>query len=177
VSLSVAAIQPPAAIFREEQRFGWWVYALLAVMMAMAWALFLHRGGGAGRAAAGFDHQAYLVGVAVGMILPAVLVVGVLRMSTVVTPGVVRVWFGFVPTVRRAFPIDAVARVEVVQYRPLRDYGFWGVRIGPDGERVFNARGDRGVRLHLLDGSRVLIGSQRPEDLALAVEGALRPGL
>ena len=27
VSLSVAAIQPPSAIYREEQRFGWWIYA------------------------------------------------------------------------------------------------------------------------------------------------------
>jgi hypothetical protein len=42
---------------------------------------------------------------------------------------------------------------------------------------VLNARGDRGVRIELADGSRLLVGSQRPEDLALALERAmLRPG-
>ena len=67
-------------------------------------------------------------------------------------------------------------RLEVVSYRPLADYGGWGIRSGRDGERVLNARGNRGVRLDLADGSRLLIGSQRPEALALALERALRPG-
>ena len=37
------------------------------------------------------------------------------------------------------------------------------------------ARGNTGVRLFLTDGTRLLIGSQRPEALALAVEKAIRP--
>lgn len=38
------------------------------------------------------------------------------------------------------------------------------------GENVaLNARGDRGVRLMLTDGRRVLVGSQRAEELAAAL--------
>ena len=117
------------------------------------------------------------LGIAVGFGLPLLLVVGVLRMTTEVTPTDVRVWFGWVPTYRRVVPIAAIRRVEVVSYRPIPDYGGWGIRPGRDGERVLNARGNRGVRLDLTDGSRLLIGSQRPEELALAIEGALRPGI
>ena len=62
-------------------------------------------------------------------------------------------------------------------YRPLADYGGWGVRTGRDGERVLNARGNRGVRLDLSDGTRLLVGSQRPEALAVAIERAIRPGV
>ena len=69
-----------------------------------------------------------------------------------------------------------LVRSVVEVYRPVLDYGGWGIRRGRDGERVLNARGDRGVRLHHFDGSKILIGSQRAEELALAVEGALRPG-
>ncbi len=47
---------------------------------------------------------------------------------------------------------------------------------GRDGERALIARGNRGVRLELIDGSKLLIGSQRPEALAMALERALRPG-
>jgi hypothetical protein len=63
-----------------------------------------------------------------------------------------------------------------VNYRPIADYGFWGVRAGRDGERAFIARGNRGVRLELIDGTKILIGSQRPEALASVLDGALRPG-
>ena len=63
------------------------------------------------------------------MVLPPVLVVGVLRMTTEVAPGVVRVWFGWVPTYRRLIDLSTVLRIEVIQYRPLRDYGGWGIRV------------------------------------------------
>jgi len=177
VSLAVAAIQPPSAIFREEQRFGWWLYALLAAMMAVAWSMLLGQRPGVANPGAGPHGQILIASIAAGLVLPVLLVVGVLRMTTVVTPTEVHVWFGFLPTYRRALPFGSIARAEIVQYRPIRDHGGWGIRSTRDGERVFNARGDRGVRLHLLDGSKVLIGSQRPEELFLAVEGALRPGV
>ncbi len=71
----------------------------------------------------------------------------------------------------------SIVRIEVVSYRPLMDYGGWGIRVGRDGERVLNARGNRGVRIELTDGTRLLIGSQRPEALAVAIERTLlRPG-
>jgi hypothetical protein len=70
-----------------------------------------------------------------------------------------------------------VQKIEVVTYRPFRDFGGWGIRAGRNGERALCARGDRGVRLELLDGTRLLIGSQTPEALATAIERAVRPGL
>ena len=173
----VTALRPPAAIYREEQNFGWWVYALLAVMVALGCAglgrdhparpnpVPAHRGGGV----------EVPLALAVGLTLPAVLVVGVLRMTTEVTPSEVRVWYGWLPTYRRAVPVGGIVRADVVRYRPVRDCWGWGVRKGLDGEIVLNARGDRGVRLTLADGSRLLIGSQRPEELAAAIWRAIRP--
>ena len=152
-----------------------WIYALLALMMSLAWAMF--EGLGPFNAMAVPRHGLkHLFAVAVGFSLPVVLLVGVLRMTTLVTPTDVRVWFGFLPSYRREIATSSISRVEVVQYRPILDCKGWGVRTGLDGERVYNARGNRGVRLHLVDGSKILIGSQRPEELALAVEGVRRPG-
>ena len=177
MSLTVAAIQPPAAIFREEQRFGWWTYIILALMMLGAWSVYLGRGHGFPHPIVLEHNRTVSAGIALGLTLPVLLVLGVLRMTTIVTPAEVRVWLGFLPSYRRSIPISTIDRVEVVQFHPWADHGGWGVLHGRDGERVVTARGDRGVRLHLRDGSRLLIGSQRPEQLALAVEGALRPGI
>ncbi|WP_435006145.1 hypothetical protein P12x_003794 [Tundrisphaera lichenicola] len=175
MSLSVAAIQPPSAIYREEQRFGWWIYGLLALIMGISWLIF-HGQQNPGAPVAGPHARDLSVGFLAGLVLPLLFTIGLLRMTTVVNPSEIRVWFGFVPTYRRSIPIGTVRRVEVVQYRPIADFGGWGLQRGRDGEIALNARGNRGVRLHLIDGSRILIGSQRPEDLALAVEGALRTG-
>jgi hypothetical protein len=166
-------------VYREEQNFDWRAYALLIAVEATFWApvfwkVFTHP-----QPAALVNHHglelAAAIALAVG--LPLILIVGFLRMTTEVTPTHVRVWFGWIPTYRRLVDLAAVTRIEVVRYRPVADYWGWGIRSGRDGERVLNARGDRGVRLDLADGSRLLIGSQRPEELALVLERtAMRPG-
>ena len=53
-------------------------------------------------------------------------------------------------------------------YSPLVEYGGWGIR-GWGKNVALNARGNRGVRLMLMDGRRVLVGSQRAEELAAAL--------
>lgn len=171
--MSVAtAIHRPVAIFREEQNFGWWVYALLAVMAGIGVvAAFWMRPDEPPTNPTSIHFEIPLA-LAIGLILPSVLIMGVLRMTTEVIPTDVRVWFGWFPTYRRDIAISEIVMLEVVRYRPIRECGGWGIRTGPDGEKVLNARGDRGVRLRLRDGTRILIGSQRPDELARAIEEA-----
>lgn len=175
--MAVASLLPAAVLYREEQNFDWRVYASLALLDVMAWGAlvwwFQEAPDPAGPGL-GWSPETTLIAL-LGLLLPAVAVVLLLRMTTEVSPSMVRVWFGWIPSYRRTVPIAAVRRLEVVTYRPLADYGGWGIRSGRDGERVLNARGNRGVRLELSDGTRLLIGSQRPEDLALAIEQAMRP--
>ena len=175
--MSIATIRRPAVVYREEQHFAWWIYALMVLMVAVAIfaPAWMNPGGGhAAVAMHGWGLQIPIV-LLVGLTVPPVLVVGVLRMTTEVTPTDVRVWFGWIPTYRHYVALSDIDRLEVVSYRPIADYGFWGVRRGRDGERVLSARGNRGLRLHMSDGSCLLIGSQRPEALAIALEQAMRP--
>jgi hypothetical protein len=62
-----------------------------------------------------------------------------------------------------------IRRVAAVTCRPARDYGGWGVRMGQKG-MAYNVSGNRGVELELMDDRRLLIGSQRAEELAQAIE-------
>ena len=80
---------------------------------------------------------------------------------------------GLWPIHRRPKEIDLlrVAEVEACSYRPLRDYGGWGVRRGRNGT-AYNVSGDRGVRITDTDGETLLIGSQRADELAEAIEAA-----
>lgn len=176
--MSVAALRPSAVVYREEQNFDWRVYAFVTFCELVSWGglAWYVRHAPPGRAALGEFHGlpvswfAFCVLAAITVFLFALL-----RMTTEVSPTDVHVWFGWLPIYHKRVAAGAIQRIEVVTYRPILDYGFWGIRIGRDGERVLTAKGNRGVRLELTDGSRLLIGSQQPEALARAVERAVRP--
>jgi hypothetical protein len=72
----------------------------------------------------------------------------------------------------RLIPLSTVHSYRVVTYRPLADYGGWGIRYGFKGGKAYTSSGTRGVQLEFEDGERLLIGSQRPEELARAIEQA-----
>ncbi len=176
--MAVASFQPSAVVYREEQNFDWRVYILTALAEALVGLtlVWFYQSGHAPAPGAPLQELALGLLAVVGLCVPPMIVVGLLRMTTEVTPTDLRVWFGWIPTYRRFVALGTIQKIEVVSYRPVRDYGGWGVRSGRDGERVLNARGNRGVRLDLSDGTRLLVGSQSPEALAIAIERALRPG-
>jgi len=62
-------------------------------------------------------------------------------------------------------------------YRPIREYGGWGVRKGLFGRgKALNVSGNRGVQLVFRDGRKFLIGSRRADELARAIAVAKRDG-
>lgn len=92
------------------------------------------------------------------------------RLITEVTQVEVRV--RYVPFHRRprAFPLSEIATAAARQYRPIAEYGGWGIR-GSFGRGIaYNVSGDEGVQLVMKSGRRVLIGSQQARSLADAIE-------
>jgi hypothetical protein len=169
--MSVTTYQPPAALYREEQWFPVWTYVVLLFLMLTGFFLLVAPPDSI--RAAGWPVRIRTAEAPIVLLLnfglPMLLMFGVLKMTTLVTPTECRVSFGWIPTYRRLIPLDQIRGVEVVHYRPWIDCGGWGIRRMRDGTRVLNARGNRAVRIILNDGTRYLIGSQRPEELAMAL--------
>jgi hypothetical protein len=64
-----------------------------------------------------------------------------------------------------------VADMQTRQYKPLREFGGWGLRLSPfGGGTAYNVSGDQGLQLVLKDGKRILIGTQRRAELDAALE-------
>lgn len=104
----------------------------------------------------------------------AVAVFVLVRMSTTVTPSEVRMTM--VPFPRKRWPVAELETCEVVTYRPLLHYGGWGWKWSRKRGPAYTMRGNRGVMVRRKDGKQFLIGSQRPEQLAAAIETAIRQG-
>lgn len=58
---------------------------------------------------------------------------------------------------------------EARQYRPLLDYGGWGIRLGRGG-KAYTVSGRYGVQLVFKNGQRLLIGSQQPARFVEAID-------
>lgn len=75
-------------------------------------------------------------------------------------------------TRRHRFGWNEIRSCAARTYRPILEYGGWGVRWGRSG-KAYNVRGNRGVQLELANGRRLLIGSQRADELAAAISERL----
>ncbi len=152
--------------FVEEQRFSQpWIWAVVLAASVASWAavfaVVTDDNGDDGWFGA-------LVAALVGVGLPALLVVTRL----VVEVHADRVVIRYRPFTTRTIELASVTAVDSVTYRPLREYGGWGIKGWSRRKVAYNVRGDRGVRLTLSDGRTVLLGSQQPEALAAAVRRA-----
>ena len=68
-----------------------------------------------------------------------------------------------------------LAEIEVRQYKPIREYGGWGWRFGLFLKgRAYNISGNQGLQLVTHASKRLLIGTQRSEELAQAIEQVRR---
>lgn len=68
--------------------------------------------------------------------------------------------------------LEDIKRFKVRTYRPIREYGGWGIRYGGKG-KAYNVSGNRGVQLELSNGKQLLFGSQHPEELSEALDLSL----
>jgi hypothetical protein len=160
----------PAALFREQQRFTQtWLWALVAIAaiaacVAVAGEVFVSGGDGDG-------WVLVLVAIVVGVGIPVLFALA--RLTVAVHAD--RIEIRYRPFLIRTIPLGSVVRAEAITYKPVREYGGWGIKGWSRRKIAYNVRGDRGVLLTLADGRTVLIGSQRPDDLAAAVTTGLPP--
>ena len=163
---------PTARLYEEVQRFRQWLFVVPIVIATVViwWAFFRQ---------VVFDDPtgeqplpawlAWVLAFVFGLGLPALG--WSMRLITEVRPGLL--WVRLSPFRGMRIATKEIASAFVREYSPIREYGGWGVRVSRSG-RAYNAYGDRGVQLVLQDGSKVLVGSQRPDDLlaALRLAGA-----
>lgn len=71
----------------------------------------------------------------------------------------------------RRIPLSQVRSAKAITYDPVRDYGGYGIRSGRLGA-AYIASGNRAVQLELASGRKILVGSQRADELAAKLSQA-----
>jgi hypothetical protein len=167
------APNPGRALFREEQRFTqWWLWVLVILPAALAWWPFVQQVIG-GQPVGQHPAPSWLVWViwlAIGIGLP--LLFG--RVSMVVEVFDDEVLVRYRPFARRTITLAEIERAEPRRYNAVKEYGGWGVKGWSKTKMAYNVSGSRGVELTLADGRSVMLGSQRADELAAAIEAQRR---
>jgi hypothetical protein len=163
--------------FQETQRFRqWWMWLIVGLVAAIFWIevavglLWLVAPGLVPGAPDRGELPLILLiwGVCwllFGIGLP--LVIRSVRLIVEVGEGTISI--RYFPLSSRRIALGDVKTSEVRQFRPVRDYGGVGIKWAPGKGRAYIVEGNQGVWMELTSGERLLIGSQRPDELLGAI--------
>lgn len=158
-------------IYTEIQRpRQTWLFAIIVLLALLGWGIFIQqivRGQPIGDDPMP-DSAAIILGVLLGIALPLFFLW--FKLETTVYPD--RIELRMIPFPHRVVRRAEIAAYSAGTYRPVREFGGWGMR-GWGTNRAYSISGDQGVRLLLADGNRILIGTRRPQELEAAIRSML----
>jgi hypothetical protein len=161
------------ALFREVQGFGKMQKSLVVPACLGAWLALLKELSGSKKSGQKQGRKAlvFIRWILSGLALPLFFFMG--KLTVEVQPD--GIYYRFFPFHFNwhCIPFSDLEAAEARTYRPLLEYGGWGIRYSLKG-KAYNASGKRGVQLRLKNGKRILFGSQDADALAAAITGAMK---
>ena len=161
-------------VFSEEQRFRQtWILAIIAFIAVIGWYSFFHQivmGGPFGNNPAP-DSVVLIILVVFGIIFPVWFII--MKLEIQVTQNALRFRMYPLHLSWREHPLETIADAVAVVYRPIREYGGWGIRFGRKG-MAYNVSGNEGVKITLRSGSSFLLGSLQAAELEQAIRSRIR---
>ena len=157
-------------LYKEEQKFGqpWiWLIFLPATAGSLIFFSFgLHKQLFLGEPFG--DNPMSDTGLIGTTVLVTLMMIGVTvlfyKMKLVVEIRDDGIHYRYPPMIKRFRKIsrDEIERLEVREYKPIKEFGGWGIKVGSKKYgKAFNVRGNMGLQLYLKNGSRILFGTQR----------------
>lgn len=158
------------SIITEVQKFRqWWVWLLVLFVAGIAWygavqQIVLKKPFGNNPAP---DPVMIMIWVIFGVLFP-IFFYSLKLVTDIRNDGLcVR----FFPLQFHSYKIsyEEIKTYEIRTYSALKEYGGYGIRHGKNG-KAYNISGNKGVQFELLDGKRLLVGTQKPEELIQALD-------
>jgi len=164
--------QAEPAIFSEEQYFTQpWLWLIIVLMTAAVLlplgAIILNPDQTVNfRTGNGFS-----VLIAPAICMGIIILFAKLKLITIVNSLGISVQFKPFHRQQLFFDFSDIKEYATRTYRPIIEYGGWGIKRGIGG-LAYNVSGKQGLQLVLTDGRKILIGTQKPEQLVNAMNSA-----
>lgn len=135
--------------FVERQRFNqWWLWLILLATTIVPIVLAILR--------------KTSLGISVLIIIPILLLFIFTTLRTKIDEAGFS--FKFFPFTMSTHSVswEKIKTISVKKYQPLRDFGGWGLRTSESNGTAYTVKGKYGIQIELLNGKKVLIGTQAP---------------
>jgi hypothetical protein len=144
-------------IFIEKQRFSqWWLWLLLLLVVSNLVREFLN---------GTVEEKQALFFSALILTLTSVLF-GIMKLETSIDINGISVRFFPFHLKKKHFNWDQLEICSIRTYKPVIEYGGWGIRKTFSGKgTAYNVKGKVGLQLVFKNGDRLLIGTQKAEEL------------
>ena len=165
----------PSISFSETQKFKQvWLWLVIIAVIALEvienGSLFFH------------SHKTNEPGLIVvgifAFVVPLLvaLLLAVFRLETKIDE--TGIYYRFFPYHKKMNKIewDNVGQIFIRKYRPLMEYGGWGVKWGLSG-RAYNVSGNMGIQIVYKDGKKLLLGTKQPEEASNIIAELTKAGI
>jgi hypothetical protein len=150
-------------LFKETQKFKqWWLWLILIVVTANSmWVTIYEFRSNQG------DILEYIVLPLILLLIPLSIILFILfiKLETEIKEDGIYVRLFPIHKQFRFYAWEVIEQAYVRTYKPLQEYGGWGLR-GFGNNRALNISGKEGFQLIMQDGRKLLIGTQRPQEIA-----------
>jgi len=139
-------------LFFEKQSYSNWVILLLTILWLLMILAPLYQ----------LEESRVLIIVS-AIYLPIVFFLWMHQLTTYVYSDhiQVKIW-----PVNKTILFHEISEWYIREYSPIKEYGGWGIRTTSGRKRIaYNMRGNIGLQIILKNDKRILIGTQRPEEL------------
>lgn len=153
-------------LFTERQRFTqWWLWLiLLGINSLFLFGLFKQVVNGQQFGDKPMSNSGLLIATGITIILTIFFVN--FRLDTIIRQDGIYVRFFPFHLKFKQYTWDTLTKSFVRQYSPITEYGGWGLRLGLFGKGIaFNVSGNKGLQLEFNDNKKLLIGTNKPEEL------------
>jgi hypothetical protein len=149
-----------ALLFSEKQRFSqWWLWLLLFVVDAF---VLFH----IYKQVSDNIQRNVEPWIAFGIVFAITILIYSIRLETRITKDGIYVRFFPFHLKFQYYSWPSMSKAFVRKYRPIGEYGGWGIRFSINGNgRAFNVSGNIGLQLDFLNNKRLLIGTNKADEL------------
>lgn len=164
-------------IYREIQKPRQiWIWLIIMIIAAIMWYGFIQqivfRVPFGDKPAP--DLMLIIIWLIFGIVFPLVLIFYIKLIVEVRKDGI---YLRFLPfhLHYRVFLFDEIDDYEVSEYRAM-DFGGYGIRENFKGEKAYSMEGKKAVRLLLKNNKKIVIGSQKSDELVNAIDSVTKGG-
>lgn len=158
-------------VFEETQRFKqWWIWVILSAVNGLfLFGVFRQVIGGHPFGDKPMSDSGLLI--LTVMMLALTIAFLFFKLETFIKEDGIYVRFFPMHLTFKHYTWDQIKKSYVRTYAPLAEFGGWGLRFGLFGKGIaYNVSGNQGLNLEFIDGKKILIGTNKPDEITEALK-------